>query len=175
MQVMIKRGSDTRFTLGFPFGARAIQRTFLLPFVVGWAIACGDGNDHQQRPDLRPLSSNIVCPGCGPYLLTICVGNDGNAAAEDFDVWVDTVPFGTFRSLAPGDQECLEARYGHTGPGPTALINVDPENKVEEQNEDNNTLAFPRPNPTGCDIICTPGPTPVPTHKAATGIERDLR
>lgn len=138
----------------------AIRVIGLLPLVL--AIACGD-DAHRRAPDLRPVSSAMVCPGCGPHVLTICVGNEGDADAGGFDVWVDTFPFATIGRLASGGQECVEARYDAFGEGPMAVITVDPDDRVDERNENNNTRAFPRPASTACDVLCPPSPTPAST------------
>ena len=115
-----------------------------------------------ELPDLRPVSQTVGCPGCGPYLLTVCVANEGAADAGAFDVSVDSRPFATLNSLESGGEECLMDRYGYFGLGSTSVITVDPDNRVDEQNEDNNTLSFPKPPPTGCDVICTPTPVTTP-------------
>jgi len=147
----------------------AHRRVVLLAVALISLASCGSSDNSSlgstaQRPDLHPLSASIECPGCGPYRLTICVANEGDSTADDFQIAVNSVPVAVGMALAAGEQDCIKIPYAFfsTGGALRDVVWVDSGQAVEESNEDNNILAFPKPNPTGCDEYCIETPTPMP-------------
>jgi hypothetical protein len=112
--------------------------------------------------DLVPASVELLpCPGgCGPQRIEVCVVNQGPLGAGPFDVAVNNQLAGAFSRLAAGAQACTEVGYRSGEIGGVAQVTIDPQNSVAEIREDDNTLSFPAPNPTACDLICEiPGPS----------------
>ena len=72
--------------------------------------------------------------------------------------------------LEAGEETCVETGYRFTGVG-TATIIVDPADEVEEESEDKNTLSFPEPESTACDIICDSARTVRLPNAAAARLE----
>lgn len=164
------------------YGARMVVLSVVLMFLT----ACGS-NDSTPRsdrtstpattptptptptqlplPDLVALSvRERGCIGnlCGPYRFEICVENRGQADAGGFRMTLEGRPAASVSSLAIDDVACYAVAYSWQG-GATGVFEVDPDMVVEDADRSNNTLNYPEPNPTGCDVICV-GPTPTPAR-----------
>jgi len=120
-----------------------------------------------RYPDLVPLSANENCRnGCGPYSIELCVANAGDVTVHGFAVSLTNRDGGMQSEifeddLGAAEDVCFEVPYRLPPSSEGVLtLTVDSGDARQETNEDNNTLQFPQPNPTGCDIICTPTPEP---------------
>lgn len=117
-------------------------------------------------PDLLPTTASALhCPGgCGPQQIEICVTNAGGADASAFSVQLNGDDVAELLGLNSGMETCFVTSYRYHSE-PDALVLVDEDNQIVEDDEDNNVLRFPTPNPTACDVICefeVSGKTPTP-------------
>jgi hypothetical protein len=112
--------------------------------------------------DLVPLSAREICrDGCGPYVIELCVANAGDVDADAFAVAINDRSAGSIEGLGANQNVCVEVPYQFPLDwDQPATATVDQGGAVREVDEDNNTLLFPLPNPTGCDVICAPTPEP---------------
>jgi subtilase family serine protease len=112
------------------------------------------------------LRAREICrDGCGPYVIEVCVANIGDIDSSGFGVSLEVggtqAALGSISRVEAHSETCVEL----LNPPPSSLGEpitaiVDGANHVLEEDESNNTLQFPQPNPTGCDVICTPTPLP---------------
>ncbi|HVM95572.1 MAG TPA: hypothetical protein VMT89_04245 [Candidatus Acidoferrales bacterium] len=111
-------------------------------------------------PDLQPLSvTALACPGgCGPQRIEVCVLNSGPlGTSRGFAFTVDQQPAGEFGAVGAGAEACVDVAFPFGGAtGGDATLIVDSDNVIPELDENNNSLSFPEPNPTACDLICSP-------------------
>lgn len=122
-------------------------------------VGCQAGSRHV---DLVPLSAREICRnGCEPYVIELCIANTGDEPAFSFDVMINGHRAGVLEGLGANDDTCVEVPYRFPlSPDEPAFVVVDGDNNVLENDDGNNFLQFPQPNPTGCDLICTPTPEP---------------
>lgn len=112
---------------------------------------------------------------CAPMLLNVCVENIGSADSPSFVVSVngmlDHGASTRLNQLASGEFRCLDFVYDFSiFRVREPFIHVDILSEVVESDERNNTLNFPQPSGTQCDIICPdyaprPNPTPPPPQR----------
>jgi len=128
----------------------------------------GCGSQGSEEPDLVPSSvRELHCPlGCAPLKLEVCLDNLGDGDASAFDVTVNDSDRAEVADLSAGEHVCVEVIYGF-GAKDEPVVQVDSLDQVAESDESNNTLTFPHPSGTACDIICVgtaarPFPTPPP-------------
>lgn len=107
-------------------------------------------------PDLVVTSArNLPCPGgCAPARVEICVANQGHRDAGRFGISLNGICAAELDALAAGADTCLTRTYRFAGSGEHALVRIDSADTVQEDDESNSELSFPRPNPTACDRIC---------------------
>lgn len=150
--------------LGDGDGDQAVMVDEITTAVTNALVGCMPAT---RYADLVPLSAREKCSrGCGPYSIDLCVANQGDVAVHGFAVSLSNRD-GAMQSeifdndLGAAEDVCLEVPY-RVPPSSEGIVTftVDSGGTVQETNEDNNTLQFPQPNPTGCDIICTPTPEP---------------
>ena len=123
------------------------------------------------RPDLVPLSvREWGCSGggggCGALLMEVCIANQGLADAPSFMVDINDRIRDSVGGIDRGRSSCVLIRYVFFGGLDQPIMTIDPDNVVNESNENNNSLRFPNPNPTRCDLVCGDTPqaaaTPLP-------------
>ena len=105
------------------------------------------------RPDLRPARVTGTRLGGGNFRYDVAVRNDGRSTASDFDVALNVnglaQPVGTLTELAAGGRAVVQITGPKCDPGSRLRIDVDPDNRVAEADETNNSLAVDCPPPSG--------------------------
>jgi hypothetical protein len=103
------------------------------------------------RPDLRAPRITALRLGAGEWRYDVVVRNDGRSAASDFDV-VLTVgdqaqPASTVIGLAAGARRTVSFTAPRCTAGSQVRVDVDPDDRVAEADETNNTLTVDCPPP----------------------------
>ena len=96
--------------------------------------------------------------------------NIGEADASPFLVTINEDDSASVDGLAFGSETCVEIAYTLFVVDQPS-VTIDSLDEVAESDESNNTMTFPRPSGTRCDIICysrsaPPVRTPVPPFNA---------
>lgn len=140
----------------------------LVGLALGLLAACGSDSD--ELPDLAlTVVRELHCPGaCAPLRLEVCLENRGEAEASNFLVTVNEQDSASVDGLAAGAQTCASVAYTFSGVVGQPNVIVDALDEVAESDESNNTLNFPPPGGTRCDVICfnktaPTVPTPAPS------------
>jgi hypothetical protein len=105
------------------------------------------------RPDLRPTRVTGTPLGGGNIRYDVVVRNDGRSQASDFDLALNVnglaQPASTVPELAAGGRRVVQITGPGCDPGSQLRVDVDPDNRVAEADETNNSLAVDCPPPSG--------------------------
>jgi len=147
-------------------------------------VGCGDdSNSGKTHPAPTPTPTPTATPspslpdlaavsaqerGCwgaschGGFQFDICIENRSDVdVTEPFDVTLTEDTVVTLPGLAASERACY--RVAAPGFHHSPIMEVDPQAAILDSDRSNNQLSYPRPNPTGCDVLC-PGPTPTPAR-----------
>ena len=100
-----------------------------------------------RRPDLRIVAfARPVRVGTGDFVYRVTLGNAGRTTSRDFDS-VLTVgglprPAVNIAGMAPGERRIVDLHGPRCEPGATARVELDPDNRVDEASETNNSRSI---------------------------------
>ncbi|MDX6667865.1 MAG: hypothetical protein QOK04_1245 [Solirubrobacteraceae bacterium] len=105
------------------------------------------------RPDLRVGRVTGTRLVGGNVRYDVVVRNDGRSRASDFDVVLNVgglaQPPSTLAGLAAGTRQVVRITGPRCDPGSQLRVDVDPDNRVSEADETNNSLTVDCPVPSG--------------------------
>jgi hypothetical protein len=105
------------------------------------------------RPDLRPTKVTGTRLGGGNVRYDVVVRNDGRSQASDFDLVLNVnglaQPASTVATLAAGARQVVKITGPRCDPGSQLRVDVDPDNRVAEADETNNSLTVDCPAASG--------------------------
>jgi hypothetical protein len=103
------------------------------------------------RPDLRPARITATRLGGGNWRYDVAVRNNGRSDASDFDVALNVngvaQPASTLPGLGAGLRKVVQFTAPRCDPGTQVKVDVDPDNRVAEADETNNSLTVDCPPP----------------------------
>lgn len=101
------------------------------------------------------------CTSLPPSAVTICIGNGGDRFSAPVAVSVNGAVT-NIGSLSSGAEVCFHRDFS----GNDAIaVQIDPEGRIEEADDENNFASAPTLGPTSCDVLgppCGTTPTPAP-------------
>jgi hypothetical protein len=104
------------------------------------------------RPDLKLQTPEVQAPQGDTQRFEVGVVNTGRTVASNFDVLLAVngvlQPVQAIQQLAPGERDRVRFLGPRCRPGSLVSFTVDPDNRVDEHAEDNDSVSVPCPSPS---------------------------